>query len=175
MLSTKQLKNLVIRGHRFTSLGRLISLFHPGGALDDASNGSPSRWIEKSTSLSSEESSFVFWKFWSILNGSKFLIACSVMTSRSISNSRLIGGISRWDPLLGWMGSVWSSPPEDPEDPTSLQHIQFWNLSSTKEGSLESAAIVVHKLEILVSHIERHIRFGMEEKQSSRKLLSIVL
>lgn len=52
----------------------------------------------------------------------------------------------------------------------SLQHKQFWNRSSIREGSLDKAAVVVQRLAILVSHIERRIRFGMEEKQSSCKL-----
>jgi hypothetical protein len=62
------------------------------------------------------------------------------------------------------------SPNDAGHGPVSLQHKQFWNRSSTKEGSFDRAAVVVQRFATLVSHIERRIRLGMQEKQSLSKL-----
>lgn len=56
----------------------------------------------------------------------------------------------------------------------SLQHKQLWNRNSIKAGSFDRTPVVVRRFAILVSHIERRIKFGMQEKQSLCKLASEV-
>lgn len=58
------------------------------------------------------------------------------------------------------------------QGPVSLQYLQFWNRSSTKEVSLDKAALVVHRSATLVPHRERRIRFGIKSNKSFSILVS---
>lgn len=114
--------------------------------------------LEKSTSLSSDESLDELWTS-SIIN--RPLSATKFLTNTSPLG---ISFIQLACPLI-----------HTGQGPVSIQYKQFWNLSSTKHGSLDRAALVVQRLPILVSHIERRIRFGMQVKQSFWRVQSEIL
>ena len=64
-------------------------------------------------------------------------------------------------------GAAEEPPPPPVED--SLQQIQIWNQSTSREGSFKRAALAVQRSETTVSHIERKLKLGIAEKQLSPK------